>query len=76
MSNYRPKYQNVDREEINEILEKLVAIRAEIRKVFSAPVSKISNERKYFVLQDLDEKESYYVRELARAKRILEPSIN
>lgn len=76
MSNYRPKYQSIDRIELNELLDKIIEIREEIRVVFATPKTKISNERKYFVLQDLDEKETYFIRELARLKGILEPSRN
>ncbi|MBI1939141.1 MAG: hypothetical protein HYS25_13610 [Ignavibacteriales bacterium] len=76
VSSYRPKYQSIDRGELNQLIDKLIKLRAEIHRVFSAPVTKISNERKYFLLQDLDEEESYYVRELARHKGILTPSAN
>lgn len=76
MPKYLPKYQTVDRTELNLKIDELIRIRDEIRTVFATPVTKISNERKMFMLQDLDEYESYLVRNIAKLKGVLEFSEN
>lgn len=76
MSKHFPKYQTIDRTELNQRIDELLKVREDIRKVFNTPVTKISNERKMFLLQDLDEYESYLVRLIAKLKGVLEFSEN
>lgn len=71
-----PKYQTVDRTELNQRIDELVKVQSDFRKVFAAPVEQISNERKMYLLQDLDEYESYLVRLIAQLKGVLEFSEN
>lgn len=74
--NKKPKYQSIDRTELELKIDELIRIRNEIRTVFATPVTKISNERKMFMLQDLDEYESYLVKIIAKLKGVLEFSEN
>lgn len=76
MSKHLPKYQSVDRTELNLRIEELIKVCDDIRKVFSTPVSQISSERKMFMLQDLDEYESYLIRLIAKLKGVMEFSEN
>lgn len=76
MSKIKPKYQYVKRKELNYYIDELIKVRDEIRKVFSAPVKEISNGKKYYLLQDLDERESFLALKIAKLKGIFKPSEN
>lgn len=76
MSGRLPKYQSVDRIELNQRIDELLKVREDIRKVFATPLSIMSNARKMYMLQDLDEYESYLVRRIAEIKKVLDFSRN
>jgi hypothetical protein len=71
-----PNYRKVNRTELNQRIDELVMVRDKIRNVFCTPVVEMSNERKMFVLQDLDEYESYLVRLIAKLKGVTDFSEN
>lgn len=71
-----PKYQYVERTELNQRIDELLKVREDIRKIFSTPLAKMNNARKMFMLQELDEYETYLVRRIAMLKGVLDFSEN
>lgn len=76
MAKVKPKYQLVNRKELNERIDELIKVRDEIRTVFKTPLKKMNNAKKIFMLQELDEYETFIVMRIAQLKAIFKPSEN
>lgn len=65
-------FKNVDRIKINNLYEQLNRIHKETREMHMLK----NSPRKEFLLEDLNQRENFIVRQIAELKNILKPSRN